>query len=190
MQPSCTAPSTCTAGAEYAYGEVDQLIYALRWHGTNWVQQTQPNPAGQSSNFETSVSCSASSACTTVGSWTNIGALALAERWNGIRWVRQTVAQPQGAAQSAFDGVSCKTATSCMAVGTSSTNLNGIPTTSLAELWGGGGWTVVSTPNPAGAEFTTLAGLSCTTTTLCIAVGNSYDPTTKVTSTLAEVYTG
>jgi hypothetical protein len=187
---SCTGPSTCAAGAESGYGDVDQLIYALRWTGTKWVQQNQPNPTGQNANFETSVSCSASSACTAVGSWTNIASLALAERWNGIKWVRQTVAEPQGAAQSTFDGVSCTTGTSCMAVGTSSTNLNGSPGLSLAELWGGQGWTVVPTPNPAAAEFTTLDGVSCTTTTSCIAVGSSYDPTTKVTSTLAEVYTG
>jgi hypothetical protein len=154
------------------------------------VQQTQPNPTGQSANHESSVSCPTSSACTAVGSWTNIGSLALAERWNGTKWVRQTVAQPQGSAQSEFGGVTCTAAFSCMAVGTSSTNLNGIPTTSLAELWSGAGWSVVPTPSPAGAEFTALGGVSCTTTTFCIAVGSSYNPTTKVTSTLAEVYTG
>jgi hypothetical protein len=187
---SCSAPTACTAGSEYAFGDVDQSIYALRWNGTNWVQQTQPNPAGQSANYEPSVSCPTSSACTAVGSWTNIGLLALAEHWNGTKWVRDTVAQPQGSAQSEFGGVSCTRAFSCMAVGSSSTKLNSVPTTALAEQWHGDGWTVVPTPNPAGAEFTTLAGVSCAMSAFCIAVGNSYDSTTRVTSTLAEVFTG
>jgi hypothetical protein len=187
---SCSRPSACTAGAEFGFGDVDQSVYALRWDGTDWAQQTQPNPTGQSANYESSVSCPTSSACTAVGSWTNIGSLALAERWNGTKWVRQTVAQPEGSAQSEFGGVTCTGAFSCVAVGTSSTNLNGVPTTTLAEQWHGTGWTAVPTPNPAGAEFATLAGVSCTTTAFCIAIGNSYDPTTKVTSTLAEVHKG
>jgi hypothetical protein len=187
---SCTGPAACMATAEYGYGDVDQSVYALRWNGIHWISVTQPNPGGQFANYETSVSCSIADACTSVGAWTNIGLLALAERWNGTKWLRQVVAQPEGSATSALGGVSCADATACTAVGTSSKQLNGVPTTTLAERWNGASWIVDSTPNPSGAEFSTLSSVACIVPTECIAVGNSYDPGTKTTTTLAERHSG
>ncbi len=77
-----------------------------------------------------------------------------------------------------------------MAVGTSSVSLNSIPTTTLAERWEDAAWTVVATPNPSGAEFSTLAGVVCTSPTFCVAVGDAYNSATQTDASLAEIYAG
>jgi hypothetical protein len=185
---SCIGATACMATAEYAFGDVDQSIYSLRWDGGSWARAKQPNPKGQFANFETSASCSSVSACTSIGFWTDNGPLALAERWNGTRWVRQPVPRPRHSVQSAFGGVSCATDVVCMAVGTSSASSNSIPTTTLAERWEDAVWTVVPTPNPSGAEFSTLAGVACPSPTFCVAVGDAYNSATRTDSSLAEAY--
>jgi hypothetical protein len=69
--------------------------------------------------------------------------------------------------------VSCPSATTCMAVGTyvdgSGAGL------SLAERWNGTSWSRLSTPNPAGAAVSFLLGVSCTSASACIAVGEYFD---------------
>lgn len=184
----CSDTTACTTTAESVYADVDQLIYALQWDGSHWARVSQPNPLGQSANYETSVSCSSAAACSSVGSWTNNGPLALAERWNGMVWARQAVPEPQGAYQSALNGVSCPRSAACMAVGTWSSTSNSIPTSTLAERWDGSTWTVVATPDPSGAEFSTLSDVSCTSPRFCLAVGDAYDPSTSADASLAEVY--
>ena len=42
----------------------------------------------------------------------------------------------------------------------------------MVERWNGTSWTIASSPNPSGAPSSQLAGLSCTSTTNCFAVGN------------------
>jgi len=70
-------------------------------------------------------------------------------------------------------GVSCVDADWCMAVGYTSTTLgpNAVPTTTLVERWDGQHWTIVASPNPAGAKNTQLAGVSCKSASSCVAVG-------------------
>jgi hypothetical protein len=43
----------------------------------------------------------------------------------------------------------------------------------LAETWNGATWTIQSTPDPTGAGGDAPAGVSCTNSTACTAVGNS-----------------
>jgi hypothetical protein len=50
---SCTAANACTAGGNYDYADINQSIFALRWNGTMWVMQKQPNPRGQFNNGTT-----------------------------------------------------------------------------------------------------------------------------------------
>jgi len=67
-----------------------------------------------------------------------------------------------------FSGVSCATASSCSAVGTA------LGTTSLAEGWDGKQWTIEPTPPPNGSTSSNLASVSCTASTVCLAVGSYY----------------
>ncbi|HEV2362299.1 MAG TPA: hypothetical protein VGS21_11395 [Acidimicrobiales bacterium] len=76
-----------------------------------------------------------------------------------------------GTANSELGGVSCTSATFCMDVG----NLNPSPTATthpvFGESWNGTSWTLHKMPLPAGIPFGWLNGVSCTSTTFCVAVG-------------------
>jgi len=118
---SCTSARACTAtGAGFASnGEP----LAERWNGSKWAAQKTVAPPGfQTSSSEiglAAVSCSATRACTAVGTFTpgNIPA-ALGEAWHGIKWHLQTTAVPDGSAATLLGGVSCVTPR-CIAVGAS-----------------------------------------------------------------------
>ena len=43
----------------------------------------------------------------------------------------------------------------------------------LVERWNGTSWSIVTSPNPSGATFAVLSGVSCPSTTSCYAVGES-----------------
>src|SRR5207247_7771343 len=62
------------------------------------------------------------------------------------------------------------------------TNSSGQKVT-LAERWNGRTWAVQSTPNPRGAQSSSLSGVSCPSSTLCVAVG-SYTRSEEHTSEL------
>jgi hypothetical protein len=110
----------------------------------------------------------------------------LAELWNGHSWSMQTTPNPPKGAYSQLNGISCVTSTDCVAVGSSTTNLG--TTTTLAEAWNGTTWTIVATPNPAGATSSQLNGVACASSQTCIAVGSSTGASETVT--LAETWNG
>ena len=62
--------------------------------------------------------------------------------------------------------------------------------TILAESWDGTSWTVYFVPDPAGSQFPSLTGVSCTSATYCEAVGSYFDPATSTNTDLAEVWDG
>jgi len=66
-------------------------------------------------------------------------------------WEQETTPVPSGS-QWQFSAVSCTTTSSCMAVGT-------VDSTLLAESRSTSGWSIVSIPDPSGAQ---LSGISCT----------------------------
>ena len=72
----------------------------------------------------------------------------------------------------ALNGISCVTTTFCMAVGTL-----GLDSGTLTELWNGSTWKLVPRPNPPGGVpgGGSLLGVSCTSTTFCMAVGGIYN---------------
>ncbi len=80
-----------------------------------------------------------------------------------------------------FSGVSCAEA-SCTAVGTAVGN------TTLAEGWDGTKWNIEPTPAPSNATWSTLASVSCTAATACLAVGSYYGSSGELP--LAELWNG
>jgi len=165
---------------------------AERWNGTNWTIQTTPNPPnGVAYNVLSGVSCTAANACRAVGySVSTSGGVyqSLAEAWNGSTWTVQTTPHPTGATSGTLSAISCPAANACTAVGNYTNSVVGTQVT-LAERWNGSTWTVQTTPNPNGATYSTLSGVSCTATTACTAVGDSINGSgTDVT--LAEQYSG
>ncbi len=186
---SCTAATVCTAVGSSTNSAGTGVTLAERWNATSWAIQSTPNPTGATSSHLQGVSCTAASACTAVGSYTNSAGtgVTLAERWNGTSWAIQTTPNPSGAKSSELWGVSCTAASACSAVGDYQ-NSTGTRVT-LAERWNGTSWTIQTTPNPSGAKSTELEGVSCTTASACTAVGY-YENSAGTFVTLAERWTG
>jgi hypothetical protein len=156
------------------------------WNGTNWIFEATAKPAGMTYSNLSGVACPTASYCVGVGNYSNSsGGLTLAEAWNGTRWSVQPTPNPAGGTFGGLAAVSCTAATACVAVGSYN---NGTAAVTLAEAWNGTSWTIQPTPNPSGAGFSTLAGVSCFTAFACTAVGSSYDGSNFVT--LAEAWDG
>ena len=186
---SCTSPTACTAVGNYTDSTGTQRTLAERWNGTTWSIEKTPNPAGATASGLSGVSCTAATACTAVGEFTDSSGTqqTLAEAWSATGWSVQTTVNPSGATASALTGVSCRSATACTAVG-NSTDSSGTQTT-LAESWNGTRWAVQTTPEPSGAAAGGLTGVSCTSVSACTAVGD-YTDAHGIQLTLAEGWNG
>lgn len=81
-----------------------------------------------------------------------------------------------GETTDALSSVSCVNATTCFAVGASYVGPNAPianPAKTFAGRWNGKSFSILPTPNPAGATNSVLVGVSCTSATNCFAVGYS-----------------
>jgi hypothetical protein len=202
---SCTAATECTAvGMLY---DTSWTMFAERWNGTAWSLQTIPAPVTEGKATEQSllygVACYSPTACTAVGTYSVELATkgpngeaqsfysGLAEHWNGTAWSQQALPgptpkeveeEPKGREAKDLAAVSCVTSASeCTAVGANSGSIN----TTLAEHWNGTAWSVETTPTPLAGEENILDGVSCPSSTVCVAFGRG-GPTTS-NGLLAEV---
>ncbi len=95
-----------------------------------------------------------------------------------------------------LDGVSCLSSSFCFAVGNYETNTpaggHGDPfvTLNLVEKWNGSAWSIVPSPNPVSNGNVNLAGVSCTGTGFCVAVGNYVSKAPEREHPLAERWNG
>src|SRR6266851_7689552 len=181
---SCPGVSTCMAVGTYVDPSGTGVSLAERWDGARWSQLPIPNPPGAAVSTLLGLSCTSSSACIAVGAYIDSSGTfhAFAERWDGTTWRVQSIPEPPGAQGTFLNAVSCSSASSCTAVG-NFTDSSGVGVT-LTERWNGTTWAVQSTPNPSGAQSSGFSGVSCTSSTACIAVGLS------TLGTLAEQWNG
>ncbi len=186
---SCTSSTYCVAVGEYANqsGEsgVSQSLIET-WNGTAWSVTPSPNE-GSSDNFLNSVSCTSSTNCVAVGYYANPSVQAgqtLIETWNGTAW-SVTSSPNEGSGDNHLNGVSCTSSTNCVAVG-DYINASHLYQT-LAETWNGTIWSVTPSPSP-GSYSNTLANVSCTSATSCLADGGSIS--SGVGQTLVETWNG
>ena len=165
---SCWSPRACTA-----VGSEGSNTLAEHWNGSKWTIQPTRNPptGGIDGNELVGVSCSSATSCTAVGdsNITNSKSDTLVEHWNGRRWTIQPTPKRPDGDESQLTGVSCRSARACIAIGASG-DVNQEVT--LAERWNGRTWAVQPSPDPAGGTLSVLTGLSCSSATACIAVGN------------------
>ena len=156
---ACTSATNCFAVGSKAAATG---ILIERWSGAAW------SVAGASSTGVLSgVSCVGASSCHAVGTR---GGKAFAMRWNGAFWGTVVSPNPPGATGSRLTSVSCAAVTTCMAVGSYST---ATAMGTLIERWNGTSWTIVASPNPAGATSAGLTGIACPSTANCFAVGGA-----------------
>ncbi len=184
---SCVGASFCMASDNDLTSGLHR-IYAELWTGSSWAAVGMPLPSGATEASLNGISCTATSACTAVGSYKSSSGtiFALAERWNGLEWAVQSTANPAGPSEWSASSVSCVGASFCMA---SHNDLTSGLHRIYAELWTGSSWAAVGMPLPSGATEASLNGISCTATSACTAVG-SYKSGAGTTLTLAERWNG
>ena len=184
---SCVSPTSCTAVGFFNTRAGVGVTLGERWNGTRWSIQRTPSPEAAVAVQLVGVSCTIKGPCIAAGYFaidTGIEVM-LAERWSGVRWSIQRTLYPAGATGVQFAGVSCASRSACTAVGFFG-DANGLDET-LAERYDGAHWVIQETPNPAGVTSSSLAGVSCTSTTTCTAVGSFINPAGSQV-TLAERY--
>ena len=173
---SCSAAAACTA---IGGGWVE------RWNGTRWSAQTLAEPAPPAGKwlivaFELfGVSCANASQCTTIGRFAGTYCITtephcdclhdpcrnfaepLEWGWDGSGWCLEPPISGN------WSNVSC-TSTACTAAGNNGEN----ETSAMRQVSvDGDSWTLQSTPNPHGARSSSLADVSCSSSSACTAVG-------------------
>ena len=185
---SCSSTSDCVAVGYYTDSSGAQVTFAEAWDGLSWVVQATPNPARTTQSLLEGVSCGSPTSCTSVGySVDQHVKVAFAEGWNGTTWTLQKTAKPTGDSGAVLDSVSCETGTTCVAVGYYLDYSSDLWVT-LAEDWNGSSWSVQTTPNRSRAIVSSLYGVSCTTPTACMAVGDFVNGASSHSSRLAETF--
>jgi hypothetical protein len=171
---SCVAATYCVAAGSY-YDDAVLNVVAMAWNGVKWFTQSTPLSSSNDESGFSDVACTATNACTAVGSYHDPvdGNRALGEVWT-LRWQETYNPSPTGSIGAGLDGVSCVSAKFCMAVGNFQTSSN---FQSLAQSWDGSFWTSQATPQPT---ISYLNGVKCTSTTACVAVGDYLNGSTPV----------
>jgi DNA-binding beta-propeller fold protein YncE len=184
VDTSCSSSTACMAIG--LYGEE---LLAERWDGSKWSSVSAPIvPADAVTEPYTdvrlkNVSCVSSTSCVLVGEYVSARgknnwvteAKTLIESWDGSKWT--VVSSPSFAGEwNALEGVSCVSANSCIAVGhRAEINLGTEVAQSaraLAVSWNGSSWSVQTPPDvPSLGDY--LLSVSCSSSSSCIAVGNT-----------------
>jgi len=86
-------------------------------------------------------------------------------------WADEPSTAPSSSKSDWLKDVSCPSAGNCIAVGAYVNSTSG-NTAVAAERWNGASWTPITPPAPAGT-YSELQGVSCVTTTNCLAVGSA-----------------
>jgi hypothetical protein len=186
---ACTAPASCMAAGFYRNTiKSTPLTLAEVWNGTTWRILATPNPG--SSGTLSGVACTAASACLAVGGHRHSGTFilnaTLSEQWNGHSWRVRSSPNPGSANFAGFDGISCTGPAACMATGFAAGE-EGESGITLAESWNGTSWSLLKAPSP-GSSSDELLGVSCTSPSSCMAVGDFQSSGPQFT--LAEAWNG
>jgi hypothetical protein len=148
---SCVSSSFCMAVGLANHALIEE------WNGSVWFILPSPSPGTGSGLM--SVSCASTDFCAAVGSYaTSSGGGTLIDLWNSHTWTRDRV---PNLGSLGLLSVSCPTPTFCAAVSFSG---SGQPAT---VIWDGTDWTPTFYPH----EFVPFYGVSCASTTFCMAVG-------------------
>jgi hypothetical protein len=143
-----------------------------RTFNTSWSAEEPPSPTGVKQDAVWGMSCVSTTACTSVGFFEKSSGEKgpLAESWNGTAWTVQEPPVPTETSAAILRNVSCPSSTSCVGVGEFDKNYSGIDLP-LAESWNGTAWTAQEPPTATGEKQSEVSGVSCVSSTSCIAVG-------------------
>ena len=162
---SCVTRSACVAVGTTEDPSTDTLVES--WNGNTWAVEASSNP-GNALNELDGVSCASASYCVGVGRQVSgSSAQPLIETGVGASWT--TDPTPGLGVTGALQAVACPRVSDCTAVGYDS---NG-PGDTLVEDWNGQNWTVSPSPSPSSFGPNGLFGVSCVSTSSCVAVGEA-----------------
>ncbi len=152
------------------------VLSAVNVEAAGWTVVTSPN-VGTSSALS-GVSCTNSSLCLAVGvsSTGSSAEKTLSEKWSGTT-IAVVPSPPSGSNTEIEDnGISCLSATFCIAVGRV---FESGGDQILSEKWNGSKWTLLTSPTMGADAFVDVLGVSCKSTTFCMAVGWFTDEPTE-----------
>jgi probable HAF family extracellular repeat protein len=186
---ACNSTSDCWAVGEH-FSDNHDLIYQTlieHWDGLSWTAVSSPNTSPLQSNGLSSITCSSSSDCWTVGSAaaSNLS-VPLIEHWDGANWTIANSSNPISMS-SYLTGISCLSASDCTAGGYQTT-AEGAATNqtfvnqTLVERWDGSTWSIVNTPNTSLSDNNLLLGVTCISGQECWATGNQEPAVTAATN--------
>ncbi|HEY6426944.1 MAG TPA: hypothetical protein VIX84_06905 [Acidimicrobiales bacterium] len=137
---------------------------------SNWTAMANSQTTPASDAYPISVSCVTSVFCLAVGA-NNLfsNPIYYAQQWNGTTWSDVTLPVPAGASNLEVDQVSCVTTTFCVAAGHETISSEASP---LILQWNGSAFSVVQ-GGSAPSSAATLGSVSCTSVSLCFAVGST-----------------
>lgn len=195
---ACSGPSNCMA-----VGGSGSAPISLHWNGGQWSRVTVPAPAvptdpvGTTADHPTyvlaAVSCPSGTECVAVGAarYRTVDTpnnYMFASLWNGSAWSSLNLGP--GDDTQELDSISCPTRDECVAVGVSRHGVEGMQRAPLIELWNGRAWSGMSIATPASTyEPAELDGVSCPTTTWCMAVGGESEPGSSATAGSSAAFT-
>lgn len=172
---SCSAAHICFAvgGSTSDAGVRSGRIGS--WSGGDWSVKAAPIPAGATASELSGISCASTTSCKVVGRYADSEHIyhLLVQSWNGTAWSIQSAPTPQGAKAAELSAVDCASSSACAAVG-SYLNQSGAQVP-LALTYNGTSWSLASVPAAANAVGSWLSGISCASTTACVAVGVQAD---------------
>ncbi len=198
---SCVTASDCWAvGGQQPDGNSGgPESLTEHWNGSTWTDTGAPNPEG----YLFSVSCVTTADCWAVGSNTDGNGNptnGVIDHWDGSTW---TVAQsqPSGQAYDQFNAVTCTDASDCWAVGFAGPNQvqngflpnvapNVADANAFIEHWDGTSWTTAATPWAPEPLGTYLGGVTCTSSSSCLAVGTTLDANGDPSTSLVDRWDG
>jgi hypothetical protein len=168
-------------------GGIGEETLTNKWNGASWAWTYSIDP-GNSQNAIGGVSCVSSGVCRAAGNYLNKtgNRTGLIEEWTGTEWKAQSATTPPETLAWRFNGISCTSTSACTAVGNRQ-NSGSLTTELLAERWNGSTWSVQS-PIAISESAATFDGVSCGSSTFCVAVGDSWKSTSH--KALAEEWNG
>ena len=173
---------SCVSSLCTAVGQNDGKTLIEMWKGSTWSLVSSLNPSG--TDLLSGVSCGSSTVCTAAGDYNN--ALTLIEKWSGSSWSIVSSPNTTGTLNNTLSGVSCVGSSFCMAVGYYHTDTNLERT--LTERWSGTSWNVVTSANTSSTQDDELNGVSCFSSSFCMAAGDFFNGTNY--QTLIEKWDG
>ena len=183
---SCTSKSFCIAAGYYLNGGTGQNLL-LTWNASTWSLDSASSLSTSASedNRLMGVSCVSTTFCVAAGVYSNGTRLQnLLLTWNGSTWsLDDAQALSTSASQSnVLTGVSCVSASFCVATGYF---VNSIGSHGLMLTWNGSSWALAAGPFSIAATQASLTGVSCASTSFCVALGNNYNGTNYQNSILS-----